>query len=216
MSATIRQNPIPNAASTDQLSKNKSRITITLEDRIAGLGLLFVLALVYYIRSQFSEIPFERDEGAYAYYGTLLLEGKRPYIDFYEQKFPGLFYFYAGMVALFGDTVKGMHTGFIWVNLLTIVFLFFASRRLFSPMAGLISAVSFGIMSLNPQLSGYTIQGEHAVALFTSLALMLYMYARKSESWLLLGATGLSTGLAFMSKTSGVFMVAFAWRTYYT
>ena len=50
MSATIRQNPIPNAASTDQLSKNKSRITITLEDRIAGLGLLFVLALVYYIR----------------------------------------------------------------------------------------------------------------------------------------------------------------------
>lgn len=208
MSATIRQNPIPNAASTDQLSKNKSRITITLEDRIAGLGLLFVLALVYYIRSQFSEIPFERDEGAYAYYGTLLLEGKRPYIDFYEQKFPGLFYFYAGLVALFGDTVKGMHTGFIWVNLLTIVFLFFASRRLFSPMAGLISAVSFGIMSLNPQLSGYTIQGEHAVALFTSLALMLYMYARKSESWLLLGATGLSTGLAFMSKTSGVFMVA--------
>ena len=180
----------------------------SLEDSWAFGILVVTLGLVYYIRSQFLEIPFERDEGAYAYYGKLLLEGKRPYIDFYEQKFPGLFYFYAAMVGLFGDTVKGLHTGFTLVNLTSIVFLFLASRKWFSPLAGSVTALSFAIMSLNPQLSGYTIQGEHAVAFFTSLGFMVYAYARASKSWILYGFMGMAMGLAFMSKTSGVFMVA--------
>ena len=40
----------------------------SLEDSWAFGILLVTLGLVYYIRSQFLEIPFERDEGAYAYY----------------------------------------------------------------------------------------------------------------------------------------------------
>src|SRR2546423_15060140 len=84
---------------------------------ISYVLLIFTLLLVVLIRSKFFTIPFERDEGAYSYYGKLLLQGKIPYVDFMEQKFPGLFYFYAMIVGLFGDTVKGMHMGFMIVNL---------------------------------------------------------------------------------------------------
>src|SRR5258706_1008508 len=95
------------------------------DDKIAYAILAALILLVILIRSKFSLIPFERDEGAYSYYGKLLLEGKIPYKDFYEQKFPGIFYFFAMMVGLFGDTVKGMHFGFMILNIATFLLLFF-------------------------------------------------------------------------------------------
>src|SRR5687768_6550087 len=64
------------------------------EDRICFIGLLLLVFIVVVIRSKFLSIPYERDEGAYSYYGKLLLEGKIPYKDFYEQKLPGIFYFF--------------------------------------------------------------------------------------------------------------------------
>ena len=48
---------------------------LSQEDKI-GLGILLLLVFITYsIRSKFYGIPFERDEGAYSYYGKLLLEG---------------------------------------------------------------------------------------------------------------------------------------------
>lgn len=74
---------------------------LSQEDKI-GLGILLILVFITYsIRSKFYGIPFERDEGAYSYYGKLLLEGGIPYKDFYEQKFPGMFYFFAFIVKFF-------------------------------------------------------------------------------------------------------------------
>ena len=152
------------------LSSDKG--TFTLEDKIC-LGLLLVLILlVFIIRSKFLLIPFERDEGIYGYYGKLLLEGKIPYKDFYEQKFPGLFYFYGFMVSVFGDTVKGLHTGFMYLNIASIIIVFYTSRLLFSPIAGLLSAITFAFVSLTPTLSGFTVQAEHGVAFFSSLTLI--------------------------------------------
>jgi hypothetical protein len=178
------------------------------EEKIC-LGLLVVLGLiVMYIRSKFALMPFERDEGTYGYYGKLLLEGGIPYKDFYEQKFPGLFYFYAFMVGVFGDTVKGLHTGFMYLNVVTMVLIYATSRKLFNPVAGIISAATFAFVSLTPMLSGFTVQGEHGVAFFTSLGFYFYAHARASQSWKHYLAMGLALGAAFMVKTSGIFLLA--------
>ena len=163
--------------------------------------------MVALIRSKFFNIPFERDEGAYGYYGKLLLEGKIPYKDFYEQKFPGIFYFYAFMVGVFGDTVKSIHMGFMFLNMASIVLVFAGSRRLFSPLAGVISAITFAIVSLTPSLSGFTIQGEHGVAFFISLGIYAYSYCARSTNWKYYFLTGIALGCAFMVKTSGLFLV---------
>ena len=176
------------------------------EEKMAYALLIGLMLIIVLIRSKFYEISFERDEGTYAYYGKLLLEGKTPYKDFYEQKFPGIFYFYAAMVGLFGATVKGLHVGFMVLNLGTILALFFASKRLFSVQAAVLTAFTYGIVSLTPSLSGYTVQGEHGVAFFVSLGILAYTYTIQSSKLLPFFLLGLAMGTAFMVKTSGVFL----------
>lgn len=185
----------------------KKYLHFTREEKISYSILLGVIFLVALIRSNFFNIPFERDEGAYGYYGKLLLEGKIPYKDFYEQKFPGIFYFYGMMVGIFGDTVKGMHMGFMFLNIGTIILLFSASKRIFTPMAGVITAITYAIVSITPNLSGFTIQGEHGVAFFVSLGIYFYSHTLKSISWKYYFLMGLAMGCAFMTKTSGMFLV---------
>lgn len=182
-------------------------LNLSKEDKISYSILLGVIFLVVLIRSNFFGIPFERDEGAYGYYGKLLLEGKTPYKDFYEQKFPGIFYFYAMMVGIFGETVKGIHMGFMLLNIATIILLHSASRRIFNPMAGAITAITYAVVSMTPFLSGFTIQGEHGVAFFVSLGIFFYSYTIKNTSWKFYFFMGLALGAAFMTKTSGMFLV---------
>lgn len=184
-----------------------SKIFVVKNEDLICTGLLIVLImLIHAIRSNFLEIPFERDEGIYSYFGNLILDGKTPYKDFYEVKFPGIFYFFATIVALFGDTVKGMHTGFMYVNILTTLFIYLASRKLFSPIAGIISATTFAFVSLTPTLSGFTVQAEHGVAFFISLGVYFYALARSSSKWYFYFLMGMAMGTAVMVKTSGVFL----------
>ncbi len=182
------------------------KFQISREEQVSSALLIVLLMVVYSIRSNFLLMPFERDEGFYSYIGTLVIDGKIPYKDFFEVKFPGLFYFYGLMVSLFGDTVKGMHTGFMYLNMLTIVIIYFASRNLFTPIAGIISAITFAVVSLTPNLSGFTVQAEHAVALFISLAILVYSVARKTKKWYWYFMMGLALGCAIMVKTSAIFL----------
>ncbi len=182
------------------------KITLSNEDLICSFLLLILVFIVHAIRSNFLLIPFERDEGIYSYFGTLVLEGKTPYKDFYEVKFPGLFYFYGFMVGVFGDTVKGMHTGFMWLNIVSFIFIYFAGRNLFSATAGLISAITFAFVSLTPNLSGFTVQAEHGVAFFICLGLLFYSLTKVYDKWYYYMLMGLAMGGAFMVKTSGVFL----------
>jgi hypothetical protein len=183
------------------------KFNFSTEDKVCGILLILLIFLVHTIRSKFLSIPFERDEGIYSYFGILTLEGKIPYKDFYESKFPGMFYLYAFMVRFFGDTVEGMHTGFMWMNIFTLLFVYLASRSLFSPIAGIISAITFAFVSLTPNLSGFTVQSEHGVAFFIALGVFFYALAKKHNKQYYYFSMGLSMALAFMVKTSGVFLV---------
>lgn len=193
--------------------KNQNQPTIRIFNReikredLWITGLLIILLWVFFsFRMNLKGIGFERDEGVYSYYGHLLLKGKIPYKDFYEQKFPGIFYFYAAMIKIFGYGVEELHRGFAWLNLLSITLIFFSVRLLINAFAGLVAALAYGIYSFNPYISGYTIQSEHGVAFFTCLGFFLYVLFRKSQQKksLLSFLMGMSMGMAFMTKTSGI------------
>ncbi len=112
---------VQNIPSNSVLKIGNKPFTFTQEEKVSYILLALLLFLAVFIRVNFLNIPYERDEGGYSYYGKLLLEGKIPYKDFYEQKLPGIFYFYAFMVSIFGSTVKGMHMGFIYLNVASIL-----------------------------------------------------------------------------------------------
>ncbi|MBN8702640.1 MAG: glycosyltransferase family 39 protein [Bacteroidetes bacterium] len=197
-----KQSATTNTGASSNIKKNNS----TIEEKVC-LGLLVCLIiLIYIIRSKFINIPFERDEGSYCYNGLQLIDGKIPYKDFYEMKFPGIFYLYAFVIKFFGETVQGVHTGFMWINILSIVFVYLASRKMFSPIAGIISATTMAFVSLTPSLSGFTTQSEHGVALFISLGLLLYAYARSKNHFLFYLFAGACMAMAVMIKTTSIFM----------
>src|ERR1051325_3304002 len=96
-----------------------------------------VFGLLIAIRIRLLGVPLERDEGEYAYAGQLILQGIPPYTLAYNMKFPGVYAAYAAIMSVFGQTINGIHSGLLLVNVLTILLIFFMGRRLANPVVGL-------------------------------------------------------------------------------
>jgi 4-amino-4-deoxy-L-arabinose transferase-like glycosyltransferase len=171
------------------------------------LGLVVLFAIV--VRWQLREIPFERDEGLYAYFGHLLLDGAKPYIDFYEMKLPGLYYCYAIAIAIFGYSHSGIHIAFIVVNIVSILCIYETARRLMDKAAGVIAAASFALLSLSPHLSGFTAQSEHLVAMFTAAALLLMVMCVQTDKLVLALVCGLVMACGLFVKQTALFLAFF-------
>lgn len=178
----------------------------TVQDKISFAILLILIFTVYIIRSKFLNIPFERDEGSFSYFGKMILEGKTPYKDFYEHQFPGLFYFYAFIELIFGFSSSDLHYGFIFVNIISLIALFFTSKFLFNSFAACIAAATFAFASLTPNISGFSIQGEHVVVFYISLGLLFYAFTKDSPKWYFYLLMGMAMGFAFTVKLSGAFL----------
>jgi len=176
--------------------------------------LILLSLLIYIIRSKFIDLPLERDEGDYTYIGRLLLEGKVPYKDFYEQKPPGLFYSYACIEALFGRTVAGIKMGFILINILTCWLMYYLGSEIMGRFAGIATAVAFAFISTNPHIMGMAMQSEHIMALYVAAGAWMLargLFRKNSINFLLSGvffmlsATIKQNGIAFIGF--GGFMI---------
>src|SRR5438093_11305646 len=113
-----------------------------------------VLGLVIAIRIRLLAIPLERDEGEYAYAGQLMLQGIPPYKLAYNMKFPGTYAAYALIMALFGQTIVGIHLGLLLINSATIALIFFTGKRLVNSTVGSVAAASYALLSLSPSVLG--------------------------------------------------------------
>jgi 4-amino-4-deoxy-L-arabinose transferase-like glycosyltransferase len=126
---------------------------------------VFVFGLVIAIRIRLLEIPLERDEGEYAYAGQLMLQGIPPYKLAYNMKFPGTYIAYALIMSIFGQTITGIHFGFLLVNVATIALIFFLGRRLINLAAGIVAAASYAVLSVSPSVLGLAAHATHFVML---------------------------------------------------
>src|SRR5215467_1823348 len=104
---------------------------------IVGLTILLVFA----IRVRLRQMPLERDEGEYAYAGQLILHGVPPYKEAYNMKLPGTYAAYAVIMAVFGQTPGGIHTGLALVNAASIILIYLIGRKLLDEITGVVAAV---------------------------------------------------------------------------
>ena len=144
------------------------------------LILLVVVLLTGFIRFRLLEMPLERDEGEYAYAGQLILQGIPPYELAYNMKLPGTYYAYAAGMAIFGQTVSGVHLTLMVVNSLIIVLVFLLGRKLVGVTAGLVAGASYGALSVSPMVYGTAAHANFFVLLFALPATMLLWRAGKS------------------------------------
>jgi len=174
------------------------------------IGLGIIICLIAYIRANFLNVPFERDEGSYAYCGRIILDGAVPFKDIGSQRLPGVFYSYALMVAIFGYTLKSLHLGFIILNIISTIVIFLIGRRLMNNLAAVSCALCWALLSMNMGISGFTIQSEHFVALFALCGIYFLLKYFDKKSLGVIALSGLFFSLAFEVKQTSFFLGLFA------
>lgn len=170
-----------------------------------ALGLILLGAAA--IRVRLLDIPLDRDEGEYAYFGQLLLQGVPPYAAAYNLKAPGIYVAYSLILALFGQTTTGIHVGLVVVTSLATVLMFVLARSLAGPAAGLVAAALYATQALNPKILGFAAYAEHFVLLFVLAGSIVLRPLAPSRPPLRLVAGGLLFGLAFLMKQSAAAFV---------
>lgn len=169
--------------------------------------ILLAIATILLLCTRFSycHIPFERDEGEYAYAGSLLLHGHYPYKDAYNMKFPGSYFMNALLMKTGGESIEAIRIGVALIVLLTallagcIAYLFAKSIN-----AAALTVTVFLLLTNTMGGEGLIANAEHFVNLFAvSGILLLLIFIRRINNPVLLFVAGILLGLAVIMKQYG-------------
>ena len=176
----------------------------------AWLLLAAACAAVAAVRWHLREVPLERDEGEYAYFGQLLLRGLPPFRLAYSMKLPGTQGAYALAMAAFGQTAAGIRVGLLLVNAATTALLFLLGRGLLGTLGALAAALAFAWLSTSSAALAIFGHATHFVLLPAVAGLLLL--ARAAETGRRAGflAAGLLMGTALLMKQPGGAFLLFA------
>ena len=173
---------------------------------LVGAALLFVAV----VRIRLLNVPLERDEGEFAYVGQLILQGIAPYKLAYNMKLPGIYAAYALVMAVFGQSIVGIHLGLLLVNAGAIVLVFLLGRRLFGPLTGVIACASYAVLSTGRPGLVMAAHATHFVVLFALGGILTLLKALDKDRPATFFWSGLLLGLAFTMKQPGAFFIVFA------
>ena len=163
----------------------------------------FILGAVAMIRVRLLDVPLNRDEGEYAYFGQLLLQGIPPYASAYNFKLPGIYVAYAAILAVLGQTPAAIHVGLLIVNAVSIVLMCLVARRLIGTLGGLASSATYAALTLSPRLFSPSAYAEHFVVVPVLLGVLVLTRTSRRERLITLFGAGALFGLAFLVKQSG-------------
>ena len=171
------------------------------------LFVVTMMVLVALVRVRLSAAPLERDEGEYAYAGQLILRGVPPYELVYNMKFPGTYYAYALILALFGESARGIHLGLLVVDAATTFLLFLLGRRLIGAFGASIAAAAFSVLSVDRGTLGVYAHATHFVILPATAGFLVLLRACESKraGWFI--AAGVLLGTAVMMTQQAIFFV---------
>jgi len=166
-----------------------------------------VVTVAAAIRLRLLDVPLDRDEGEYAYFGQLLLAGVPPYAQAYNLKLPGIYGVYALILAVFGQTPAGIRSGLILTTSATTVATYLLGARLGGSALGVAAAAVFAALSLSPTMLGIAAYAEHFALLpVVAGALVLWRGGRERRPISLL-TCGILFGLGLLIRQSAALFV---------
>jgi hypothetical protein len=172
------------------------------------VGLLaLALLLIVVVRVRLLGVPLERDEGEYAYIGSLLLQGVPPYAEAWNMKFPGIYAVYALLIGVGGSSVAAIHAGLLVASVWNAMVCALLGRRLLGPGAGLVAGVGYGAMSVSTTVLGLWSHAEPFALTFALPGLLLALDARRAGRY---AAAGLLLGAAVLVKQNAAPLALFA------
>ncbi len=172
--------------------------------------LAVILVLVMLVRLRVADVPLERDEGEYAYAAQLILQGIPPYELAYNMKFPGTYYAYALILAVFGETAWGIHIGLMFLNLATSLVLFFLLRRFFGTFPAAVGVAGFAVLALDRWILGVFAHATHFILLPALAGLLLLLNSMDSRRQAGIFGAGILLGIAVLMKQHAIFFLLLA------
>jgi hypothetical protein len=164
---------------------------------IGLIGLCFVALL---IRWPIVDMPFERDEGEYAYIAQRWFRGEVPYRDAFDQKPPGVFVAYAVIERLVGSSPAAIHWGAQFYTLGTLVLIALIGRQFANERAGLLAALFAAFMTADRSILGNAANTELFMILPLAAGFLATVVAidRDSTAWAVVA--GVASCLAMQFK----------------
>ncbi len=169
---------------------------------LLAIGLLFTT----YVRLRYLQLPLERDEGEFGYIAQCILKGLSPF-EAYNYKLPGVPYFYAAFMAVFGQTAAAIHLALLGANLTTSLLLFFAAGRFLGRFYAAAAAITYSLLSLDFTVLGTAAHATQFVNLFVAAA-SFFLLREKPGKWSSL-LVGLLMGAAFIMKQPAFLFIIF-------
>jgi len=174
------------------------------------IAIVITILTIAIIRYRLLGVPLERDEGEYAYMGQLILQGIPPYAEAYNMKFPGIYFLYALILTLFGQTHTGIHLALLITNTATIFLIYLLGKHLFDNLTGTVAGISYGIISLCPWYHGLWSNSEHYVVFFAIAGILLLTKTIHSTKLHHFFWCGILLGLSFTIKQHGILFILFS------
>jgi len=170
--------------------------------------LVLILALQIALRIPFLGEPLERDEGSYAYIAQRMLVGEIPYRDYFDHKPPVIYFAYAGIFKLFGDSMLSIRLFTLFFSLILTLLVFAVGYLWWGRSGGILSAFLYALFSGGPLVQGTSANTETFMVLPLLLALYFFLLGKRREDQGKAGnireglffLAGLFSGLAVMTK----------------
>lgn len=186
------------------MTRLKKYFTFWTVAALVGLMVLFIA-----LQGNCLNIPFERDEGTYAYGAWIMTKGLVPYVNTFEQKPPLIYLPYLLALFINARAFWPIHLIAAFSFLMTVLLVGLIAKREFGKRAGLMAMWLMVPMVMLPYLTPFAANTEKFMILPFSGLLAIYVFNRRRSAngaWFWAAVCGLAT---LLYKQIAVFSVLY-------
>jgi 4-amino-4-deoxy-L-arabinose transferase-like glycosyltransferase len=169
------------------------------------LSLAIILVITFVVRIPFLNEPLDRDVGLFAAIGREIANGAIHYKDITDNKPPGIHFIFALLYKIVGSNFIAVNFLAVILALVTTLFIYFVSKRLFDRKTAIVSSLLFGIFSSSPHIEGSIATTENFMILPLIIMFFFFIKAEDKYSWLLYFLSGVFAGIALCFKQIALF-----------
>jgi hypothetical protein len=174
--------------------------------RLPWAALALVFLAVACVRVRLLGAPLERDEGEYAYIGSLLLHGIAPWAEAWNMKLPGVYAVYAILIGVGGPSVTAIHAGLWLASAWSSAACALLGKRLLGDAAAVVAGAAYAALSVSTAVLGLWAHAEQFAVGFALAGLWLALEPRSRAA---LAGAGLLLSLAVLVKQNAAPLALF-------
>ncbi len=191
-----------------QYLKNSLKFTPIDKFNKKNLFILVGLSLILSLQVTLIFTPLTRDEGAFLTIANGILNGNLPYRDYFDHKPPGIYYLFAGIFFLFGNSLYAAKVSVFLINIFSTICIYYIGKNLYSKDLGTIAGSFF--LAATALYGGYGVFTEPPMVLFGTISIVLFlrsMSRKDNYSYFFNLTSGIFIGISVLFKQTALLIL---------